>query len=191
MRKGEATKQHIARAALLLFAEKGIPETTTRDIAAAAGVAEGTIYRHFDSKEEIAHVLFTDQHTRLADALEQAQAAHDKLPQKTDALVRAFCSMAEADWPLFTYYLLNMHRELGKVAPDTPNPVHIVRQTIQTAMANGEIPIGDPEILTSMVMGIIIQPALHKVYGHLQSPLSDHTDMFFTAALNILQVREK
>ena len=40
-------------ASLRLFSEKGIRETTIKDIAKEVGITEGAIYRHFNSKEEI------------------------------------------------------------------------------------------------------------------------------------------
>ena len=43
-------RQQILNAALTLFAERGFHRTTTRDVARAAGVAEGTIYNHFENK---------------------------------------------------------------------------------------------------------------------------------------------
>ncbi|NEP58637.1 MAG: TetR/AcrR family transcriptional regulator [Symploca sp. SIO2G7] len=48
-----ATKQRILQAAQHLFALRGYDGTTTRDLANAAGVAEGTIFRHFPNKKAI------------------------------------------------------------------------------------------------------------------------------------------
>ncbi|NEQ33278.1 MAG: TetR/AcrR family transcriptional regulator [Leptolyngbya sp. SIO4C5] len=47
------TQTKILRAAQRLFAQKGYGGTTTRDLAQAAGVAEGTLFRHFDNKKAI------------------------------------------------------------------------------------------------------------------------------------------
>src|SRR5712692_10556928 len=48
----------VVRAATSLFAEKGIDGTSMRDIAAAAGVREAAIYRHFAGKDELAREIF-------------------------------------------------------------------------------------------------------------------------------------
>ncbi|OJF93052.1 TetR/AcrR family transcriptional regulator [Alkalibacterium sp. 20] len=45
--------QDILEASLLLFAEKGYSNTSTKDIARSANVAEGTIFKHFGSKENL------------------------------------------------------------------------------------------------------------------------------------------
>ncbi|MDB9374381.1 TetR/AcrR family transcriptional regulator [Nodularia sphaerocarpa] len=47
------TRTRILQAALKLFASKGFDGTTTRDLAQAAGVAEGTLFRHFANKKSI------------------------------------------------------------------------------------------------------------------------------------------
>ena len=49
----DATRTRIVRAAQKLFARQGYDGTTTRDLAAAAGVAEGTLFRHFANKKAI------------------------------------------------------------------------------------------------------------------------------------------
>jgi TetR/AcrR family transcriptional regulator, transcriptional repressor of aconitase len=46
-------KQAIVLAALPLFARQGYAETTTRDLAKAAGVSEPLLYKHFPSKEAL------------------------------------------------------------------------------------------------------------------------------------------
>ncbi|MCL1467133.1 TetR/AcrR family transcriptional regulator [Argonema galeatum] len=49
----DATRTRIIKAAQKLFARQGYDGTTTRDLAAAAGVAEGTLFRHFANKKAI------------------------------------------------------------------------------------------------------------------------------------------
>jgi AcrR family transcriptional regulator len=47
------TRTRILQAAQRLFAAKGFEGTTTRDLAQTAGVAEGTLFRHFANKKAI------------------------------------------------------------------------------------------------------------------------------------------
>lgn len=47
------TSKRILQAAQQLFARKGYDATTTKDLAHKAGVAEGTVFRHFPSKKAI------------------------------------------------------------------------------------------------------------------------------------------
>lgn len=49
----EGTRARILQAAQRLFARKGYDGTTTRDLASAANVAEGTLFRHFANKKAI------------------------------------------------------------------------------------------------------------------------------------------
>jgi AcrR family transcriptional regulator len=49
----DETKTRILQAARKLFSQRGYDGTTTRDLAQAAGVAEGTIFRHFENKKTI------------------------------------------------------------------------------------------------------------------------------------------
>ena len=52
-RDPDATRQRLLRAALELFTSLGFHGTTTPALATRAGVAEGTIYRHFPGKEAL------------------------------------------------------------------------------------------------------------------------------------------
>lgn len=55
----------ILDAALVLFAERGFHGTSVPDLAKAAGVGAGTIYRHFDSKEGVVNALFRTWKQRM------------------------------------------------------------------------------------------------------------------------------
>jgi AcrR family transcriptional regulator len=57
-RPTDLTQQRLIRAALELFSSRGYHDTTTAQIAKKAGVAEGTIYRHFSSKQQLLNELY-------------------------------------------------------------------------------------------------------------------------------------
>jgi TetR/AcrR family fatty acid metabolism transcriptional regulator len=51
-------REAILRAAIKVFAEKGYFSSKVADIAGEAGIADGTVYLYFKSKEEILHSIF-------------------------------------------------------------------------------------------------------------------------------------
>lgn len=57
-RDAKSTRERLVRAALELFTAQGYHDTTTPQIARRAGVAEGTIYRHFSSKEQLLNEIY-------------------------------------------------------------------------------------------------------------------------------------
>jgi AcrR family transcriptional regulator len=57
-RSKDATKRRIVAAALKLFESRGFESTTTKEIAKKARVAEGTVFNHFETKEDIALHFF-------------------------------------------------------------------------------------------------------------------------------------
>ena len=77
-RDPQATRDRLVRAALELFTTKGYHGSTTPQIAAAAGVAEGTIYRHFQSKEHLLVVLQIRVYNRLVRRIHDAIEARPK-----------------------------------------------------------------------------------------------------------------
>lgn len=58
MKPADLTRQRLVRAALELFTTQGYHPTTTPQIARRAGIAEGTIYRHFSSKQQLLNELY-------------------------------------------------------------------------------------------------------------------------------------
>jgi AcrR family transcriptional regulator len=57
----DATRQDILKAAMELFGEKGFRGTTTRDLAAKAGVNESIIFRYFINKTELYRAILEEQ----------------------------------------------------------------------------------------------------------------------------------
>lgn len=81
-------RERIIRAALELFTESAYASTTVPDIAERAGVAAGTIYRYFPSKEALANAIYQAEKLAMRDALLEALAALGPDPDSS-AEVRA------------------------------------------------------------------------------------------------------
>jgi len=65
----DALRERILEAALRSFSERGFHGTSVPEIARAARVGVGSIYRHFDSKERLVNAVFREAKTHLRDAL--------------------------------------------------------------------------------------------------------------------------
>ncbi|SEB50495.1 TetR/AcrR family transcriptional regulator [Terriglobus roseus] len=58
--KNAERRTSLIEAARTLFAERGFHGTTTKQVAAAAGVTESLIFRHFENKESLYHAVIDD-----------------------------------------------------------------------------------------------------------------------------------
>ena len=185
-RNGNQTKELIARTALKLFVDKGITETTVRDIAQVAGLAEGTLYRHFESKEELAWELFHTSYTAFALELDRLQQKYDHLQDKLTAMIRQFCAFFDRDPVLFTYLLLVQHSQLKKVTPEMETAVTVLQKVIAEGMARREVPEIDVEVAAAMVLGPVLQVAVFKAYGRITQDLTGLADSLAAAAWRLL-----
>ncbi len=75
VRGGGDKRERILGAAVRVFAKKGFYATRVSEVAKAAGVADGTIYLYFRSKDELLVSLFEDRVERLLAYL------HEELPK--------------------------------------------------------------------------------------------------------------
>ena len=77
----EARRAQILREAARLFASHGFKGTTTRDVAAGAGITEAALYRYFPSKEAM-YAAILDERMAASDLLapveELARAGDDR-----------------------------------------------------------------------------------------------------------------
>ncbi len=187
MRDGTATKLAIDSTALKLFARQGIKETTIRDIAREANIAEGTMYRHYASKDELAWQLFVKHYTEVGRELQKVQAAEKTTHAKLEAMVRYFCWAYDRDSDLFTYLFLARHGHIQKLTPRLPNPYLVFRSVIRSGMRNGEIAKRDPDVATSMVMGVILQVIDSRILGgRIKQKMAGLTDTIVGACDRVL-----
>ena len=186
MRDGSKTKELIARTALLLFVEKGITETTIRDIAGAAGIAEGTLYRHYESKDQLAWELFSTNYLAFARELDRLQQDYDTLRDKLAAMIRQFCTFFDRDPVLFSYLLLAQHAQLKKVTPEMQTAVTVLQKVIAQGMARREVPEMEVELAAAMVLGVVLEVAVFRAYNRITQDLSQLRETLVAACWRVL-----
>jgi AcrR family transcriptional regulator len=186
MRDPSSTRERIDRAALGLFVEKGVAETSIRDIAQRAGIADGALYRHYRSKDELVWQLFSSRYLAFAETLDGLQLGQPTAKRKLDAMVRGFCAFFDRDWELFAFLLIVQHGQLAKLPDGTRTPVDVVRDVVAAAMERQEIPPRDPDLATAMIIGAVLQVATFHIYRRLKAPLGDHAGEIAAACWRLL-----
>lgn len=146
IKKSDLTRQHILDAAAGLFLEKGFAATTLRQIADRARMKAGSIYYHFDSKDDILDAVLD---SGIRSIMERVQAALAELP--ADASHRDRVKMA-----VQTHlgqvlqkndYTLAFIRTFGQVPKEARDRTRTVRRVytefwiglLEQAQAAGEI----------------------------------------------------
>ena len=184
-----STKAKIERAAVSLFAEHGVDGVSTKQIAREAGISEGAIYRHFDSKESLARSLMIAIHDRLTEMIETAGMAHDSLEEAVQFIVRHYCQIADDDWTLFKYHILHMHHFPRISTSAEASPIGAASELLSRAMDRGIIRHCEPNILAAMALGVVLQAAQAKVFGYIDGPLTARTDLFARKVLAVIDLK--
>lgn len=91
VKEADIRKNEILDAAAVLFAEKGFDDTSVTDIMDAVGIAKGTLYHHFKSKESIMDALIERQISALLSAA--GKIAEDKSIPVKERMIRAILAL--------------------------------------------------------------------------------------------------
>ena len=82
-------RDELLQIAARLFAERGVKNTTVRDIADAAGILSGSLYHHFDSKESMVDEILSTFQEELFGTWDDIMRSGLDARAKVEAVVRA------------------------------------------------------------------------------------------------------
>ena len=107
-----ATHALILDAATALFATRGFAAVTTPEVAAAAGVAQGSVFHHFPTKRDLFVAVHNRFQLRLIEGIDAAAASARDPWSRFDAIWRAYLDATE-DPAMRRILLLDGPRVIG------------------------------------------------------------------------------
>jgi AcrR family transcriptional regulator len=185
--KSGTTKARIERAALRLFARHGMDGVSIKQIAGACDISDGAMYRHFKSKDDLARLMFEAIHARLLDMVASNTDAEGGLENTITAMVTAYCSLADSDPAQFAFHLTHRNYLIAQSGDGGSDPSNVMTAQVARAMQRGEIPTGNPELVSAMALGVVMQPAEYRIFGRIDEPMSAHIPQFVRAIMAVLK----
>ncbi len=183
MPRPAGVKTRVERAALELFAANGFDGVSIADIATAAGVSQGALYRHYASKDELAWTLFSTAYLRTGANLDMIRASRSGLDARVTAMVAHFCALYDDDPALFRFMLLAQHGLLPRIQQGSRTPVDAIADVVIDAVAEKQLMPTDPATGAAVIMGVILQTATFHIYGRLAGSLSERAPALARAAI--------
>jgi AcrR family transcriptional regulator len=179
-RRKDARPSEIIAAAMELFAESGFGKTRLEDVARRAGVAKGTVFVYFPTKEELFRAV---ARTVLASHLERVQSAAADLDRPLAEVVplllgQAAAVIGEGRLPAMMRLLIAESRtfpDLARVWHDevVSKVLGLLTAALERGQARGEIRAGDARLQAFSIMGPMLAAALFREVFRETAPLPD------------------
>lgn len=168
----DAQRATILSAAAELVADQGYAACTIAAVAARAKVAAGTVYKHFDTKADLAAELFRSIVTREVSAVRDAATHTGSATEVTTAVIETFAGRALKQ-PRRAYALLaepvdlavdELRLEFRRAFRD------VIADAIAEGVRTGELPPQNADVVAAALVGAIGEALIGPLAG------ADHPD---------------
>jgi AcrR family transcriptional regulator len=179
------TRERIVEAAERVMREKGLARTTTKEIARAAGYSEGTLYKHFESKEDLFLAMLAERFPSFVALVEELPArvgrgtVRGTLEEVANNALAYYGEIIPMAASIFSEpRLLARHRERLRKRGAGPR---MINEEL-TAYLEAEQRLGrvredaDPEAAAAMLLGACYQRAFFRSYLGEDAPTEGELD---------------
>ena len=173
--------QQIIEAAVRVFARKGYYNSRVSDIAREAGIAAGTIYLYFKTKDDILVTLFRDKMAEFVGALRKAIAGEPDPASKIRRLVSLHFCMLEENPQLAEVVQVELRQGQkffrGASSQEIGAYFALIGSVLEEGVAEGRFRSSLPvKVATKMLFGAMDQMATSWVLGKRGYRLADTAD---------------
>lgn len=156
-------ERDLVAATRALFDQRGLQDAQIEEIARAAGIARGLVYRHFSSKEELYVLTVTDYLAELGALLEQAVDGDDAPGARLERCTEAFAGYCQR-YPAFLdcsqALMRRPARELNAAVSDAiwlrlgqgmARCLDCVARVLRAGAESGDFEVDDPDYMANVL----------------------------------------
>lgn len=160
------TKRKIFETSMKLFAEKGYDATSIEEITATVGVAKGTLYYHFSSKEEIFNFLIEEGIKLLQNSIDIKTAKLDNYIDKLKAVILIQIKIVNKYEDFITILLSQFY---GKEARNQMCQKYVseyiskIEKIVDDGMKVNQIKKGNANVIASEIYALIASTIVYKM----------------------------
>jgi AcrR family transcriptional regulator len=192
--RSDETRARLLDAAVAAFSEKGFHGTTTRDIAATAGMSPAALYVHHKTKEELLFLISKDGHEDTLRLMRAAIGSSDEPGASLRRLIHDFAvhhARGRTSARIVNYELAALtpeHRaEIRNIRSQIEEEMHAL---VERGVAAGVFNTPDPRMATVALLSLGIDIARWYREGAGWSP-EDVGNHYADIAVRIMGVKER
>jgi TetR/AcrR family transcriptional regulator, fatty acid metabolism regulator protein len=182
-------REAILRAATSVFANNGYFNSKVADIAREAGVADGTVYLYFKSKEEILHSIFDrNMEEAIADGRKRLQGIDDPR-ERLRSIAHMHLDRLGADRDLAVVFQVELRGSTKFMeefsAAGFAEYLNLIRSTIEEGQKAGVFrPELNPKIVAKVLFGALDEMATNWILSKRRYKLAPMADQVLEIFLN-------
>ena len=160
------TKRKIFETSMKLFADKGYDATSIEEITATVGVAKGTLYYHFTSKEEIFEFLVEEGVKLLKNSI---SIKTDKLSSSIDKIRAIILIQIKVLFKYESFMTIILSQIWGNDERSQLCKKHVfdyiqmIEEIVKDGIEKGEIIEKNPNVIASGIFGFICASFIYKM----------------------------
>lgn len=187
-RRIERRRREILTAAAQVFAQKGYAHTTTKHLAEAADMAEGTLYNYFEGKREILLAILNEMCVPIDALLQNARplTTRDDFVHVVENGLDIFVSQLDFTRALLTEIWVDDVIMDDLVIGRLQYIGQAIKGFITRRIEAGNFRAIDPEAATSMILGGFIALIVPVLRGKQPTPTPDERHKLAQTAVDLL-----
>ncbi len=180
----------IEQGVVRVVAQKGLHATTIQDIALAAEVSPGLLYRYWANRDELAGEVYRRHYETALAMIDARVAVETQFWRKIAAAVEVFFAFADAEPVLLRFLLLSQH-DLADHVPRERNVHQWLGRLLSEGIAQKQVRPLDLDLACGLATGVFLQPVISSLYGRLSTPVSQHVPEVVAALKRVLSPEKK
>ncbi len=149
------------------FLRYGLRKTSVEELTRTAGIAKGTFYHFFESKEDLCFEIYDEEEKELGGAVRDLLATHDNPTEALQALMQFSLEVLRGDSLLTRlresgeYALLARGVGQERLAQHLSHDVEMARGLLEALRAKGASPDISPDVLAAILRAVAML-SLHE-----------------------------